>query len=580
MLKKSQSKLKKKKTVHFNEDQINKNKHTLSKSFEKNKNKINSTKSISTIQTDMTSRISTSSTTKKTSLEDFTLIQLLGSGSYAKVVLAKHNLNGKLYAMKKINKSMLNNYEKQHEAHIEKQCLAELKHNNILKLNKTFQDKKNLYFVLEYCSNKDLNCLIRNLGKFDFKLAQFYSAQILSAISYMHKQGIYHRDLKPENIGLDKYMQIKIFDFATSVKINKYFDKKTMRFIDLNDEEKNYITDLIQKNEIGEDNIVKINKYDILLLSRLFVGTPEYISPEALECKYDIIGPSVDIWAFGVMLYLFFMGKTPFKGKTEKETLNNIKDIKYDFENSDNINIPEEAKDLISKIFIKDPSKRIGYNSYDYTEIKNHPFFKGINFDNIKNEQPPISNDIKEILDKFGYNIEKIYTEEEIEINLIKELYNEDKKEQEKEEEIINIKSISNKEIGININVLKKELIGNAHEYKEKDIIKNEIKEEEEDKILLEEKLQKKSPWFHYNTRIVTFYSKGYINYFEPSSKKLKGTFPINAKCRANLIDEYRFEIHTPNRNYFFKNKTKKVANEWVDTINKFIDNLSKKNEE
>ena len=574
MLKKSQNKLKKKKTVHFKEDQINQDKRTHSKSLEKDK--INSTKSISNIQADMNSRISTSSTTKKTSLEDFTIIQLLGSGSYAKVVLAKHNLNGKLYAMKKINKNMLNNYEKQHEAHIEKQCLVELKHNNILKLNKTFQDKKNLYFVLEYRSNKDLNYLIRNLRKFDFKLAQFYSAQILSAISYMHKQGIYHRDLKPENIGLDKYMHIKLFDFATAVKINKYFDKKTMRFIDLNDEEKNYISDLIKKNEIGEDNIVKINKYNILLLSRLFVGTPEYISPEVLECKYDIIGPGVDIWAFGVMIYLFFTGKTPFKGKTELETLNNIKNVKYDFESNDKFNMPEEAKDLISKIFIKDPSKRIGYNSYDYNDIKNHPFFKGINFDNIENEQPPISN-IKEVLDKLGYNIEKIISEEENHINLIKEIYNQEKKNQDNAEEINNIKSISSKEVGNNINLLKKDLIGKTYEYK--DIIKNEIKEEE-DKIILEEKLQKKSPWFHYNTRLVIFYSKGHINYYEPSSKKLKGTFPINVKCSANLIDEYRFEIHTPNRNYFFKNKAKKVANEWVDKINKFIEGLSKKNKE
>ena len=595
MLKKTKSKLKTKKSVHFNESQINENKHTLSKSFEKDK--IKSAKSISTIQTDMTSRISTSSTTKKTSLEDFSCIQLLGSGSYAKVVLAKHNLNGKLYAIKKINKNMLNNYEKQHEPHIEKQCLAELKHNNILKLNKTFQDKRNLYFVLEYCSNKDLGYLIRNLGKFDFKLAQFFSAQILSAISYIHQQGIYHRDLKPENIGLDKFLQIKLFDFATAVKINKYFDKKTMRFIDLNEEEKKYIENLSQKNEIEESNIVKIDKYNILLLPRLFVGTPEYISPEALEYKYDLIGPSVDIWAFGIMLYLFFMGRTPFKGKTEIDTLNNIRNVKYDFETFDKTEIPKEAKDLISKILIKDPSKRIGYNSYDYNEIKNHPFFKGINFDNIENEQPPIDNNIKEMLDKLGYNFEKILTEEEIQINLIKELYNEqneikeEKKEDEEEESLNIIKSISTKEIGSEIKELKKDLIGKPIEYKEKEKEKEEEKDKniiineflikkEEDKILLEEKLQKKSPWFHYNTRIVIFYSLGHINYYEPGTKKLKGSFPINTKCKANLIDEYRFEVQTPNRNYFFKNKTKKVANEWTDTINKFIDDLSKKNKE
>ena len=566
MLKKSKSKIKKQ--VHFNESQIVLNKHTLSKSIEKDK--LKSTKSLDMIKSDTNSRLSTSSTTKKTSLEDFIIIKQLGSGSYAKVILAKHISNGKLYALKQINKNMLYNFEKQHEAHIEKQCLVELKHNNILKLNKTFQDKKNLYFALEYCSNKDLGNLLHNLGKLDFKLAQYFASQILSAISYMHKQGIYHRDIKPENIGLDKFMHLKLFDFATAVKIDKYFDLKTMRFIDLNQEENNYIKEKIEKKEINDDNIININKYKILLLQRLFVGTPEYVAPEVLEYKYDIISPSVDIWAFGVMLYLFFTGKTPFKGKTEQETLDNIKNIKYNFNNEEN-NIPEEAKDLIEKILIKDPSKRIGYNSYDYNDIKKHPFFKGINFDNLENEQGPILNqNIKEYLEKFGYKIEKILTEEEIQFNLIKELYNEE--EAKDKEENINIKSKSAKNIGNDINELKNDLKGKFVEYK--DIIKNEI---EDDKIILEEKLQKKSPWFHYNTRIVIFYSKGHIDYFEPNTKKLKGSFTININCRAFIIDEYRFEIQIPNRNYYFKHKTKKVANIWVDSINKYINNLSQK---
>ena len=570
-MKKSISKSKNKK-VHFNENQINENKRTLSRSFEKQK--IKQVKSITNIQTDITSRLSTSSTTKKTSLEDFTIIKLLGEGSYAQVVSAIHNLNGKIYALKKINKNMLNNFQKQHEAHIEKQCLAELKHNNILKLNKTFQDKKNLYFVLEFCSNKDLGHLLNKLGKLDYNLAQYFSSQILSAISYMHKQGIYHRDLKPENIGIDKYFQLKLFDFATAVKVNKYFDKKIMRFIDLNKDEEDYIKEKIQNNEIGSDNIIKLNEHKILLLSRLFVGTPEYVSPEVLEHKYDIIGPSVDIWAFGVMLYLFFFGKTPFKGKTEEETLDNIKNVRYKLEDEDEKNkIPEEVKDLIAKILIKEPNKRIGYNSYDYNDIKNHPFFKGINFDNLENEQSPVLN-IKDILEKFGYQIEKILTEEEKQFNIIKELYDEEEEDQkDKEGNIINIKSKSAKDIGNNINELKNDLKGKTMEYN--NIINNEI---EEDKIILKEKLQKKSPWFHYNTRLVIFYSKGHIDYFEPKTKQLKGSFAINLQCKANIIDEYRFEIQTLNRNYFFKHKTKKVANEWVDNINSYITNLQKSN--
>ena len=570
-MKKSKSKIKDKK-VHFNENQINETKRTISKSLEKDK--IKQAKTIKTVQTDMTSRLSTSSTTKKTSLEDFSIIKLLGTGSYAKVVLAKHNINGKLYALKKINKNMLNNFEKQHEAHIEKQCLAELQNNNILKLNKTFQDKKNLYFILEFCSNKDLGFLLNKLGKLDYNLAQYFSAQIILAISYMHKQGIYHRDLKPENIGIDKYFHLKIFDFATAVKINKYFDKKIMRFIDLNKDEEIIIKEKIKKNEIGENNIIKLNNHNILLLSRLFVGTPEYVSPEVLEHDYENIGPSVDIWAFGIILYLFFFGKTPFKGKTEEETLDNIKNIKYNFEEDDKNNISEEAKDLISKILIKDPCKRIGYNSYDYNEIKNHPFFKGINFDNLEKEQKPVL-DIKETLEEFGYQIEKILTEEERHFSIIKELYEEEKEDIDKtKDENINIKSKSEKNIGINIRELKNDLKGKTIEYK--NIINNELKEE--DKIIIEEKLQKKSPWFHYNTRLVIFYSKGHIDYFEPNTRKLKGSFIINSQCKANIIDEYRFEIQTPNRNYIFKHKNKKVANDWVEAINKYIDNLAEKN--
>ena len=163
--------------------------------------------------------------------------------------------------------------------------------------------------------------------------------------------------------------------------------------------------------------------------------------------------------------------------KTEQETLDNIKNVKYNFDEDDNDkNIPEEVKDLISKILIKDPSKRIGYNSYDYTEIKNHPFFKGINFNNLESDQGPIL-EMKEILEKFGYQIEKILTEEERQMSLIKELYDE---EEEKEEN--NIKSKSAKDIGNNIHELKKDLKGKTVEYK------NEIVEEE-DKIILEEKL-------------------------------------------------------------------------------------------
>ena len=572
-MKKNNNKEKNKdKKVHFNEEQLTERaKKTRPNSANKNGKK-NGVPMSSNNNNHISSRLSTASTQKKTSIEDFTLIQELGSGSYAKVILAKHNLNGKEYAIKKINKNMLDHFEKQHEVHIEKQCLAELRHPNILKLNKAFQDKKHLYFALEYCRNSDLGKLINKLGKFNYKLAQFYLAEILDAIMFMHKQGIYHRDLKPENIGIDEYMHLKLFDFATANKVDRYFDFKTMRFIHLEEE---YVS-LIEKynnNSNFEDDIIKIGKYNILLLSHLFVGTPEYVSPEVLEHNYSLIGPGVDIWAFGIMIYLFFTGYTPFKAKTEKEILKNIKNINYTFDNTE---IPDDAKDLISKILVKDPKQRIGYNSKDYSEIKNHPFFNGIKFEELEFEDPPIL-EYREVLEKLGYKLPRLgeeNTEDKQNNNLEKELY-EDKKEMEIGDNNDNDDTNNNLRLSANnFEELKKNLKGESIEHN----LNYEKGIDDDDMILLEDQLEKKSPWLHYNTRLVKFFSKGHIDYFDPKTKELKGSFIVNSDCHANVIDEYRFEIVTINRTYYFKHKNKKIANDWADKINLYVKMKAEKN--
>ena len=134
---------------------------------------------------------------------------------------------------KLLKKDLLNRFDKQYEIHVEKYCLIHLSHPNIIKFNKTFQDKHHLYFVLEYCKNKDLGKLIQKVGTFNHKLAQYYAAEIISVISFMRKRGIYHRDLKPENIGVDEDMHLKLLDFATSNMEGKYFDKKIMNFLEI-----------------------------------------------------------------------------------------------------------------------------------------------------------------------------------------------------------------------------------------------------------------------------------------------------------------------------------------------------------
>ena len=554
-MKKNKNKEKNKsKRVHFNEEQLTEKSRRVN---------ANSAEKI----LGNNSNINLLSTQKKSSIDEYTIIKELGSGSYAKIVLAKYNLNGNEYAIKQIDKNIVDKLEKHYEIHIEKQCLIQLKHPNIIKMNKAFQDDNFLYFVLEYCANRDLGILINCLGKFNYKLAQFYLAEILSAIIYIHKEGIYHRDIKPENIGLDEFMHIKLFDFATADKINKYFDIKSMRFVPLN---KNIVSNL--ENENSENNIIKVEKYNILLLSHLFVGTPEYISPEVLEHNYPLIGPGVDIWAFGVMIYLFFTGTTPFNSKKESEILENIKNVKYSFDNTD---IPDDAKDLISKILIKDPKKRIGYNSRDYSEIKNHPFFKGINFDELERQTPPIS-EIKETLEKVGYKIAKSEEKnnEETKNKIQKELYegNKDIDDSDEDENEIRSKRLS----ASNLYEMTNQNLKVDTEATSSNNTSNE-NNNNEDVVLLEVKIKKKSPWFHYNTRIIKFFSKGHIDYFDPKTNELKGSIFINSGCHANLVEDNKFEIETINRTFTFKHKDKRVLKEWVDKINSYSSKYAEK---
>ena len=575
-----------------------------------------------------TSRLQNVSGKQKASISDYEIISDLGYGSYGKVILAKDKYEGKKFAIKVIKKALLDRFEKQYEIHVEKYCLAHLSHPNIIKFSKAFQDKKHLFFVLEYCKNKDLGRLIQKVGTFSYKLAKYYAAEIISAISYMHKLGIYHRDLKPENIGVDEDMHLKILDFATANVEGKYFDKTQMRFVNIekNKYEEELKKMIINKNVNNNENVNtiiekndNINNFEYILidghkiknLNETFVGTPEYVSPEVLERNYDLIGPSVDIWAFGVILYLFFYGKTPFKGKDDNETLDNIKNVKYSLDIepeqkhekqkmiSNTINIPKEAKDLIQKILVKDPRKRIGYGSKDYKEIKEHPFFKGINFESLLEEPVPL-NKIYSLLEAWGYiDMKDDYKDkdDDIYINVL------NKSENDLFDDRNSIGSADNADLSIsckrinnsNFNLFKYSLSNSINDSKDnKDnnnmIIENmdsinnintinninkietpKNKKHINDEVLIEDTLFKKSPLFYYNKRYVKLFSKGHLDYYDYSTKILKGSIIINENTKVFANDDFRFEIDNQKKKYYFKHISKRVADNWVDKIKNII---------
>ena len=158
-------------------------------------------------------------------------------------------------------------------------------------------------------------------------------SQVLLALEFMHDNNYIYRDLKPENIMIDKQGNIKLTDFGLS-------------------------------------KILKPNETTYTLC-----GTAEYLAPEIIFGKgYD---KTCDWFSFGVVIFEMFCGYHPFRSKTKK-----IDPSIYLRKTYIPDKVGKNAKDLIEKLFVSDPKKRLGYNSAD--EVKNHPFFKGINWDNIK----------------------------------------------------------------------------------------------------------------------------------------------------------------------------------------------------
>ncbi|TIB09535.1 hypothetical protein E3P89_03169 [Wallemia ichthyophaga] len=204
-----------------------------------------------------------------------------------------------------------------------------------------------LFFALEYAPNGELLSWIKKMGSFDEKSAKFYAAQTLSVIGFMHGRGIIHRDIKPENILLNSDMVIKVTDFGSA----KILDQSDA---DINDER-----------------------------SKSFVGTAEYVSPELLRDRS--VGKECDFWALGCIIYQMITGKPPFKATNEYLTFQLIMKLDYVFPD----NFPPVARDLVEKLLVLDPEDRLGSGEDGIEDIRNHEWFKDVNFQQIWSTDPP-----------------------------------------------------------------------------------------------------------------------------------------------------------------------------------------------
>ena len=509
---------------------------------------------------------------------DFELLSRLGNGAYAEVYKAKHKKTSQIYAIKIIDKKLIEKENKTYQIFVENEMLNLCNHPNIISIYGYYEDSENFFIVEEYCKKGDLSeFMINNLNKLSIEEIKFIISQIVLCLEYLGSLNIIHRDIKPENFMIDKNFTLKLIDFGTATFKGKILDEDSYQYIDENkfignspfsesfnsislnenDKIKNIFDNNIEpsnynmKSYVMKKNIKlpffesndNLNQMEIVKKQK-FVGTSEYMPPETIKNNFPI-GEYSDIWSLAIILFQILTGNTPFRDKSDYLIFQNILNGKFNDETI--YNIDENAANLIENILLVNPKKRLGYDhncGYNYNVLKNHPFFK-------INSKFDINKIRNQLLYKTLYNKKKSFNKsgsnsDNTILNLLK---NQNKNEKNE----VNISNTSLNSMGSNVS----QDSSNSH-------------------ILKKGLLKKRSPYFFYNLRKVILYDTPRLDYIEPDTKLVKGSIMLDKTCSAELIKNNQFLLKTPNRTYSFMCKDKYDISPWVNIINDAIKRFSK----
>ena len=252
----------------------------------------------------------------------YVLGETLGTGSFGKVKLARHALTGHRVAVKIINKRKVSTMDIGGRIKREIQYLKLLRHPHIIKLYEVLTTPSDIIMVIEYAGG-ELFQFIVDRGRMSEPEARRFFQQIIAATEYCHRHKIVHRDLKPENLLLDEFQNVKIGDFGLS-------------------------------NIMSDGDFLKTS-----------CGSPNYAAPEVISGRL-YSGPEVDVWSCGVILYVMLCGRLPFDDEYIPSLFMKINKGIYTLPPY----LSAEARDLLSRMLVVDPVKRI-----TIAEIRQHPWF-------------------------------------------------------------------------------------------------------------------------------------------------------------------------------------------------------------
>lgn len=274
---------------------------------------------------------------KNLKITDLELETVVGEGMFSCVHIAKvKGLPGgeaMPLALKVLNKKdMVKMQQVEHVRH-EKEILLSIGHPFIVDCLGAFQDESNLYMMMEFVNGGEIHEYIQlQGGSTDVKVCRFFGGELFLALAYLHSLDIVHRDLKPQNLLLDSEGHVKLTDFGFAKVIPK--------------QEKAYT----------------------------LVGTPEYMAPEIINKEGH--AHAVDWWAFGVVMFEIRLGFTPFIGEDQDQIFKSV--LKGEIAHPKHMD--PDAQDLVNKLLVHDPSRRLGSLQTGSRGVQKHVFFKTLDF--------------------------------------------------------------------------------------------------------------------------------------------------------------------------------------------------------
>ncbi|GKV39722.1 hypothetical protein SLEP1_g47448 [Rubroshorea leprosula] len=271
--------------------------------------------------------------------EFYTLGKKLGQGQFGTTFLCMEKATGKEYACKSIAKRKLLTEEDVEDVRREIQIMHHLAgHPNVISIKGAYEDGVAVHVVMELCSGGELFDRIIQRGHYTERKAAELTRTIVGVVEACHSLGVMHRDLKPENflfVNQQEDSLLKTIDFGLSV-----FFKPGERFTDV-------------------------------------VGSPYYVAPEVLRKRY---GQEADVWSAGVILYILLSGVPPFWAESEQGIFEQVLHGELDFDSDPWPSISEGAKDLVRKMLVRDPRRRL--TAY---EVLCHPW---VQIDGVAPDKP------------------------------------------------------------------------------------------------------------------------------------------------------------------------------------------------